>query len=125
MKFLVDNALAPQVAVGRRDAEHDAIHVRDMGLQAADDTVIFDRAVSKDRTIISDDTDFGTLLSQRQTQYPSLILLRWPALRRPADQVRVVLDNLSQVEADLEAGCMVVIEPDRLRVRLLPIGRTE
>ncbi len=32
MRFLVDNALSPEVARGLSDAGHSAIHVRDIGL---------------------------------------------------------------------------------------------
>ena len=42
MKFLIDNALSPALAVGLREAGHDAIHVRELGLQAEADGTIFD-----------------------------------------------------------------------------------
>ena len=121
MKLLIDNALSPEVARGLTDAGHDAIHVRDIGLGAAADPVIFDRAADEDRIVVSADTDFGTLLALRQESKPSVVLFRGGSPRRPADQVTLLLANLPRVEADLLAGAIVIIEPSRLRVRSLPI----
>lgn len=45
MKFLIDNALFPRVEAGLRASGHNAIHVRDLGMAAADDETIFDTAL--------------------------------------------------------------------------------
>ena len=61
MKFLIDNALSPRVAEGLRGVGYDAIHVRDIGLAAADDEELFDLAAADDRIIVSADTDYRCL----------------------------------------------------------------
>lgn len=124
MKWLIDNALSPVVAALLSAAGHDAVHVRDYGLQAADDTAIFERAFQEDRVIVSADTDFGTLLAQRGQKKPSLALFRGATPRKPTDQVSLLLTNLSSIEQELLDGAVVVIEPGRLRIRMLPIIST-
>lgn len=59
MRFLVDNALSPVLATLLADAGHDAIHVRTLGMQRAEDVQIFDRAATDERIVVSADTDFG------------------------------------------------------------------
>lgn len=121
MRFLIDNALSPIVAERLRRAGHDAVHVRDYSLQAASDIVIFERALVEDRTIVSADTDFGSLLIARQDRKPSVILFRGATPRSPDAQAIMLLANLSRFEASLTDGAIVVLEPHRVRVRPLPI----
>lgn len=118
----MDNALSPVIAEGLRVTGHDAVHVRDYNMQADADERIFERASSEDRILISADTDFGRILALRNVAAPSVILLRWPALRQPQAQVQIILKNLPNLVDDLERGSMVVIEDSRIRVRRLPIG---
>jgi predicted nuclease of predicted toxin-antitoxin system len=95
--------------------------VRDYRLQESEDEVIFDRAASEERIIVSADTDFGTLLALRREKTPSVILLRRMVPRRPESQVSFLLSNLNEIAESLERGAVVVIEETRLRVRPLPI----
>jgi predicted nuclease of predicted toxin-antitoxin system len=123
MRLLVDNALSPVLAEHLRNAGHDAVHVRDIGLHRAPDEDIFDWAAAEDFMLVTADTDFGTLLASRSTSKPSLILFRGEGSRRPDVLAALMLSNLAQLTDALSAGCIVTIEPARLRIRQLPISR--
>lgn len=121
MRFLIDQALSPLVGEELNNAGHDAVHVRELGMAAATDTEIFDRAANEDRIVVSADTDFGTLLALRKQATPSVILFRHGSQHRPADQVALLTANLPQLAAALKSGSIVVIQPERIRIRALPL----
>ena len=121
MKFLVDNALSPLIAEGLRSAGHSAIRIRDYNMQKATDLEVFARAAEEDRILISADTNFGTLLTLRNEEKPSVILLR-RGPKRPAVQLRLLLGAMPVMEQPLSEGSIIVVEEKRIRVRRLPLG---
>jgi predicted nuclease of predicted toxin-antitoxin system len=121
VKFLIDNNLSPLLADALKAAGHDAVHLRDLRMQAATDHVVLERAKADERILVSADTDFGGLLARSGASTPSVILIRRLAGRRAAEQAALILANLDQVAEDLTAGAIVVLHEDSLRVRRLPM----
>ncbi len=122
MKFLVDNALSVIVSDGLKNLGFDSVHVREVGLQDAEDEKIFEKAFNEKRTIISADTDFGWLLSKWNKQKPSVILFRKGSERDPHKQIELLQINLTdQLKKIIEEGSIVIIESSRIRTRDLPI----
>ena len=120
MRFLVDNSLSPRMARRLAEEGHDAVHVRDRGMAAASDDIVFDEAVREDRVILAQDADFGTILALRGDRRPSIVNFRC-RLKSVETLTPLLLRTLPVVQADLEAGCLVVVEDSRIRVRRLPI----
>jgi len=70
--------------------------------------------------LVSADTDFGELLATGKALGPSFVLFR-RSRRVAEEQIAVLLANLADVEGDLQAGAVVVLAEDRIRVRRLPL----
>ena len=122
MRFLIDNALSPSVASALSEHGHDAVHVRERGMHAATDETIFEWAAVENRVIVSVDTDFSRILSQRRSTKPSVILFRrdWHV---PNRQVLAILANVAAIKDALEEGAVVTFDRDRIRIRSLPLLR--
>ncbi|MGO9256710.1 MAG: DUF5615 family PIN-like protein [Bryobacteraceae bacterium] len=122
MKFLVDNALPPGLADLLRAAGHDAVHVREYGIQAAQDSQIVARALLENRIVVSADSDFSAILAGQEAHHPSFILFRDPNLLSVQDYIDILLPALPVLEPELLSGCVAVFRRRRLRVRKLPFA---
>ncbi|MBI2504765.1 MAG: DUF5615 family PIN-like protein [Candidatus Latescibacteria bacterium] len=120
MRFLADMGVSRSVVEWLRSEGHDAVHLREEGLQKLPDPGIFQKGGMEDRVIITFDLGFGEIVaSSRQTVSVIVYRLRNARARHQVDRLRAVLGVVTK---DLERGAVVVIEETRHRVRRLPIG---
>lgn len=120
MKLLLDQGLPSSTAVLLRETGIDTIHVAEIGLSAAEDTEIVEKAKEEGRVIVTLDADFHALLALSAATSPSVIRIRIERLRAQA-LTELLITIISQAEADLEQGAVVTVEPSRIRVRCLPL----
>ena len=121
MRFLLDECISARLAPLLIEAGHDVVHVLDLQLQGHPDIEVLSSARDDARILISSDTDFGELLVTSGATLPSLVLFR-QGNRGPEHQAAVLLANVETMSPDLEAGSIVVLTDDRIRIRKLPIS---
>lgn len=121
MKFLADMGVSGRVVEWLRTNGHDAVHLRDQGLQRLADGLIFAKAASEGRIVLTFDLDFGEILAHSGGQMVSVVLFRLNNATTP-----FVIRRLETVLADtaevLLSGAIVVLEDGRYRIRRLPLA---
>jgi predicted nuclease of predicted toxin-antitoxin system len=120
MKLLLDQGLPRSAATLLCEAGIDTVHVAEIGLSAADDTDILERARDDERVVVTLDADCHALLALSAATSPSVIRIRIERLRAQA-LTNLLLTVLDEVAEDLEQGVIVTVEPSRVRMRRLPL----
>lgn len=117
MRLFLDQNLPADLA----GSTFDVVDTRSLGMQRSTDEEILDFAAAENRVMVSADTDFGTILAARRAEKPSFVLLRRTQGLSPEAMASVLASNLPAYESELEAGAVVVISDEVVRVRPLPI----
>ena len=121
MRFLADMGVSQQVVAWLRAQGHDAVHLRDEGLQRLPNGDIFAKAGREQRVVLTFDLDFGEIVACCAGQVVSVVLFRLRNTRWAFVTARLE-DVLNQSAANLEHGAIIIVEVGRHRVRRLPIG---
>lgn len=122
MRLFLDQNLSANLADLLNGSTFNVVDTRGLGLQRAGDEEIVDFAVQESRIIVSADTDFGAILAARNAQKPSFVLLRRTQGLSPQAIASMLASNLPAYEAELDAGAILVISDEVVRVRSLPIA---
>ncbi|MBI5178344.1 MAG: DUF5615 family PIN-like protein [Nitrospinae bacterium] len=120
MRFLADMGVSLKVVAWLRSCGHDAVHLRDEGLQRLPNGDIFHKAIREDRMVLTFDLDFGEIAALSGAR-GSVVVFRLH--NTSAENVIGRLEDvLVHSRSALETGAIVLVEESRYRVRHLPIG---
>ena len=91
-----------------------------IGNPRADDATIMAWANAHKHVVFTHDLDFGTAPALTHANGPSVIQVRSQQVL-PEHIGPTVIAAIRQYEAELAAGALVVVEPAKSRVRVLPL----
>lgn len=72
--------------------------------------------------VLTSDLDFGTILAITHGEKPSVVQLRSDNLSHETIGKQVI-EALHQLNSELAQGALVTIEPERTRLRILPLQK--
>jgi predicted nuclease of predicted toxin-antitoxin system len=120
VRLLVDMNLSPEWVTELASHGWPAVHWSSVGSPSADDATIMAWALANGYVVFSHDLDFGTMLALTHASGPSVLQLRGQNVL-PEDIGTAVIAALSQYDAALAAGALVVIDLKKSRARVLPL----
>ncbi len=122
MRLLLDENVSYRVAGYLKASGHECAHVNDLGLTSTDDALILKRARDEDLVLVTADQDFVQMLFASGDTRPSVVLIREVQSLRSAELAALLTDALSSGLAEfLPDGVIASLNPDKVRVRPLPI----
>lgn len=120
MKLIVDMNLSPRWVAMLADAGIKAAHWSTLGANNATDSEIMTYASANNYVVLTHDLDFSAILAATHGEKPSVVQIR-------ADDVspdvigKQIITALRQMESELELGALLTVDPNRTRLRLLPL----
>jgi len=119
-RLLLHQGLAPRAATILCEQGFDAIHVAEIGMEQAEDSLILERARNDERVCVTLDHDFHTHLAIAGHGRPSVVLLRVEGLDAQA-QADLIRSVCTQCETALSQGAAISADRHSIRVRRLPL----
>lgn len=120
MKLLIDMNLSPRWVSLLAGAGIEAAHWSTLGAANATDAEIMAFAKAKGYVVLTHDLDFSAILAATHGNKPSVVQIRSEDVS-PDVIGRPVIDALRQMAVALDEGALLSIDPNRTRLRLLPL----
>lgn len=119
-KVLLDQGLPLSSVQFLRQQNWDVVHVTEVGMSRATDRQIIDYALQTDRVCITLDADFHAILAINAMAKPSIVRIRQEGLKG-SDVAALLMQVWLQAGAHLDAGSLITVTGDAIRIRKLPL----
>jgi predicted nuclease of predicted toxin-antitoxin system len=120
VKLLVDMKLSPRWVGMLSEASIEAAHWSKLGAHNAPDSEIMAFAAVNNYIVLTHDLDFSAILAATQGEKPSVVQIRAEDVSPDVISKQVIV-ALRQMATELEDGALLTIEPNRTRLRVLPL----
>ena len=114
--------LSPRWSAVLATVGFEAAHWSALGAANAADTEIMAYAAANGYVVLTHDLDFGAILAATHGEKPSVVQIRAEDVSPDVIGTQVVA-ALRQMTAELDQGALLTVEPNRTRVRVLPLHR--
>jgi predicted nuclease of predicted toxin-antitoxin system len=119
MKILIDMNLPPNWSNFFKSQNIEAAHWSEVGSPTAADSFIFEYADSNGYIVFTHDLDFGAILAATNANSPSVFQVRTQDIT--VENIgQKVLSCLKQFENQLFEGCLITLNEQKSKVRILP-----
>ncbi len=120
MKLIVDMNLSPRWVGVLAGAGIEAAHWSTLGAKNAPDAEIMAYASANDYVVLTHDLDFGAILAATHGEKPSVVQIRAEDVSPDVIGKQVIV-ALRQMAFELEEGALLTVDPNRTRMRVLPL----
>jgi len=117
LRFLADESCDFAAVRALRTEGFDVLSVAE-ALPGADDERVIALALRECRILLTEDKDFGRLVFAAGSTSLGVVLIRFPGRARSAVGARML--DLVRKHADRLTGSFVVLQPERVRISMLP-----
>lgn len=124
MKIKLDENLSRHLKKRLSDFGHDVSTVADENLLGHVDPEIARHAASDGRMLFTLDGDFADIRSYSPGSHPGIVLFK-PRALGPAAVAALVVEFAAGSDLERFVACLVIVEPDRVRVRIPGDNRIE
>lgn len=121
MKLIVDMNLSPRWIGWLVNAGIEAAHWSTLGANNAPDSEIMAYASANNYVVLTHDLDFSAILATTHGEKPSVVQIRAEDVSPDVIGLQVIA-ALRQMATELENGALLTVDPNRTRMRLLPLN---